>query len=194
MLPDLSFNDLVQRYKDSYLEVSKAGVRWVDRVSAISRELIQLRESGIHDACDVSIVREFPSMGLVNFEGNVHIVSRQPLRQWCRGLKPALIFDVCRNRNVKLFHVSLNKTAADALFNRVWIPFKEGVDSLRHGVKCSFAINNKYWFSGNSKHIYVWRNKVCVGELLGNQVFFFSESSLLQEEIYTDLKGLNAHF
>ena len=132
-------------------------------------------------------------MGAVNFESSVHLLSRRPLRQWSRGFKQDVIYDFCRDKTASSFCTNLTLLKAEATFNRVWITPKEGLAKIRNGTMHSFAMNNSYWFSGTPKHQYVWRNKVCIGEILGKQIFYFSESSLLQEEINTDLKEVYAH-
>ena len=194
MLPAISDQDLKQRYGGTYLKLLINETPIVSEVLWVGEHLINLSTHGEEKTKNVSIIQEFPAMGLVNYENNVHLVSRVPLRQWSRGLKKELVFDFCRNKPQSCFNLRMPLAAAEALFNRVWVSPQEGLETLRKGLTHSFAINNSYWFSGNSKHQYVWRNSVCIGEIVGKRIFFFPESSLLQEEVNTDLKDIYAHF
>ena len=189
MFPKLSTHDLEQRYKNSWIQVSYRGKPTVVFVSAINSERI-VTTQGVFYSEETEIIHEFPQMGLVNFQGYVHILHRKPIRQWCRGFQYELIYDFCRAANP--FHYGVTEASVSAMFNRVWIPLNQGLPQLKEETISSFAINNKYWFSGNKQHQYVWRNKVCIGELLFGQIFFFKESSVLQEEVKTDLKELYA--
>ena len=194
MLPQIGTHDLQQRYKKCYLELSIHDKPMVGFVSGIDQEGIEIHGVGDFRTANVSILREFPEMGLVNYGGSVHILSRRPIRQWSRGFREDVFFDFCRNRKVPAFHNGMNLSAAQAVFNRVWIPVKEGLIKLREEAIISFAIDNKYWFSGNKNHQYLWRNKVCIGEVVNKRIFFFKESTLLQEEITTDLGNIHEHF
>ena len=190
MLPNLSDHDLKQRYNNTYLHVRYVDQKFVGYVIQIGTELTSFRELGTFPNKELTIIREFPEMGLINFKGSVHIVARRPVRQWSRGYKSDVIQDTCRTPGVRKFHEQLTLQGAEAAFNRVWIPLVEGLNNLANENYASFAVNNKYWFSGNKEHRYLWRNRVCVGELVSNKIFFFKESTLLQEEIKTDLREL----
>ena len=194
MLPDISEHDLAQRYKGSWISVECAGFPRIARIDFISSAGIRIQEGLSFISRELTILREFPEMGLVNLSGSVHIVSRKPIRQWCRGLKPDLLVDYCRTKHELALHHKIDVHRAQALFNRQWIAPEVGIPQIKKGECHSFAMNNKYWFSGNAKHLYVWRNQSCIGEFVKNHMFYFNESTLLQEEVNTDLKGLYADF
>ena len=193
MFPNLSTHDLQQRYLHTYLKINISGKISVDFVVSIDSEILVLKWAGPFSVKRVTITQEFPSMGLVNFNDCVHILSRRPLRQWSRGFKSNLIIDDCRHQTEALFHNQLSLDSAVACFDRVWIKPQIGLNAIRKKQMHSFAINNFYWFSGTPEHQYVWRSRVCIGEVLGRQIFFFTESSLLQEEINTDLRNIYAY-
>lgn len=192
MLPDISEHDLAQRYKGSWIRASINDVDKIIRIDYISKQGIQTQGRIPFLSGEVDIVQEFPEMGLVNLEKSVHVVSRKPIRQWCRGLKPELLFDVCRTRHEMPLHSRIDEARATALFHRKWIVPDVGIPQIKKQERFSFAMNNKYWFSGNATHLYVWRNQSCIGELIKDRMFYFNESTLLQEEVNTDLKGIYA--
>ncbi len=135
---------------------------------------------------DFSIVQEFPEMGAVNTGGAVHVLSRIPARQWSRGLASGLVEDFCRHGH-SFRDVGLSHQAAKDCFDRVWISEAVGFPKLRSEELTSFARDTRYWFSGNKKHIYIWRNRACVGEVLGKKIFFLPKSCMLKQEIKDDL-------
>jgi len=119
----------------------------------------------------------------VNFQGNVHFLSRVPSRQWSRGIHSELISDFCRNIRVTSFHNKLRFEEVNSCFYRKWIEEKEGLQRLKEEKNFySFAIDNNYWFSGK-KRLFLWRNLVCIGEILGGNLFAFPPACVLEQEI-----------
>jgi hypothetical protein len=109
--------DLNQRYQNSFIEVllpKEKGPRVV-YVNQFDHGLIYIQSfPSAFGHKDVTLVREFPDLGAVEFKGVVHYLSRVPLRQWSRGFNSGVISDYCR---VGIpFNERLNLTQAHAAF------------------------------------------------------------------------------
>lgn len=186
---ELNDHDLNQRYHNTFVRmrlVDREAIVLIDSFIKGSVNLTEGKDFLYWHANEVEILQDFPSMGAVNHAGNVHVLSRKPLRQWLRGLHPHLITDFCRNPQ-KSFENLLPFDAAKSCFNREYFPLSTGLELLKKDYN-SFAINEHYWLSGKKK-TYLWRDTTCLGELLGNRLFAFPAVCVMKDEINHELGG-----
>lgn len=191
---ELNDHDLDQRYHNTYIKVHHDATNKdaVVLVAHFYKGGVDLDGDGVlgggsYATDGIHILQDFPAMGAVNHKGNVHFLSRKPLRQWLRGFHSHLINDFCRNPNVSFEETGINFAIAKSCFNRVWIPLAEGLELLKKDYH-SFAINEHYWLSGKKK-TYLWRDTTCLGELLGNKLFAFPAVCVMKDEINAELGG-----
>jgi len=197
---DIGVDDLKQHYAGSYIQVSgkaKPTVVFVDcfpareTMSYITYENFKEynpKTDHIRDLVPDAWV-EMPKMGLFNFRGYVFYVFRKPHRQWSRGFKWENVKVSCRFPHGQGLIDEDPFGAAVALFQRQWMTPFYGIPLLRSESITSFAFNNTYWFSGNSKRIYLWRRHICIGEIIKNTLYYYNESTLLREEVDSFFKG-----
>lgn len=196
----VSINDLNQRYQHTYIDASLRGeapkiikILGFDSGATPVSDVVYVADKqgdSVVPLSELTIVREFPEMGACNIGPDVFFVSLVPERQWQRGLSKTRITSYCRNQFAKSLESRLSLDIADSLFNRKYFNQVEGLKLLKSGARNGFAMNSRYWYSGNRKKIYMWRDKVCLGELVGGTLFFFEPSSTFITEIERELGKL----
>lgn len=194
---EVSDKDLNQRFQHNYIEVQirkeKVEIIQVDEFNANElycrgRRRMPEEAGGAIQQADVKIIREFPDLGAIEYEGNVHFLSRLPFRQWTRGLNPGVIKDYCRNPDHSTFKV-LNIKKARAVFYPTYTNWKVGIPRLKNEEIGSFAHNQKFWFSGNRRTVYLWYEEVPVGEIQRGTLFFNPQCLLLKQEVKDEFKN-----
>lgn len=190
----VSTRDLIQRYQQSYFVISVDGVNHVIFCSTISDNTLSYtspKDARIH-LDKFEIVKEFPEMGAVNIQGDVHYVLQNPKRQFSRGLTFNRIFDICRNPDAHRLDTGIRYGDAVSLFYRHWVDYQTGHCDIQKNIRHSFAMSNNLWVSGNKKHEYLWFRMACVAEIIQNKLFLFPNCKLLEEEVLESLEKLNA--
>lgn len=191
---EVSTKDLNQRYANTYIVAKVLGQtpKVVYVANFDERSVMCNNANYALNGIDFQIIQEFPEMGAVNYRGTVHHCLRKPLRQWSRGLSSKVLDDFySREDNYGAFTGTLPIEAADAMFNRKWLTWDEGIKQIKAGQINAFAMNPTYWIKGTTKNIYFWRDRIPIGEVMGKKIIFFPDCKLLQQEINDFLRGMN---
>jgi hypothetical protein len=187
---EVTDKDLGQRYEGTYIRIQVPSVPdpFVAYINGIGRGNLS-NDVAPAPMDRTKIVEDFPPLGAVNYDGAVHFLRRRPLRQWSRGLSPNVLEDFCRDGSAQGFSSHIDKKRAEAVFNRVWITPEEGLPKIKKEEFHSFAVDPRYWYSGNRRNVYLWRDTVCLGQILGKRIFFMPQSNLLKQEVKDEIGG-----
>jgi hypothetical protein len=189
--------DLNQRYANTYILISIMGGEpfLVKFMEATGKEVkVNTDDDRIgsvaHDA--VSIHQDFPALGAVNYDGEVHYLERKPARQWSRGFRRDVIADFNLGTRVT-YSGQISFQMAKAAYFRHWINKVDGLKLMKEGKIKSFAMNPMYWIAKEKKRICLFRRTLPVAEIVGSTPMFFQETVLLKPEVSFDLKGNHAN-
>lgn len=179
----VSDDDLNQRFRGAYIEIRKKeeAPEIVIPQEIVLGQLFLLGADPI-SLKDITIVREFPSLGSVQFKEDVHFLRRKTERQWSRGLRSKVVSDYTRSRSFS-YEKTITPDMARAIFYPAFQTLESGITHLYSGRLNSFAYNQEFWFSGFKKRIYLWFKDVPIGEIQSSTLFCFPECHHLKQEV-----------
>ena len=188
---EVSDKDLNQRFGNNYIEIRHPDSKEPEVVHChvFDSNSLHTQDGRVWALPTIKIVREFPELGAIEYDGTVHYLSRLPHRQWTRGFNRGVITDFCRGTNVR-FNQKLDLTRAKAVFYPHYTKFKDGIEQITTGKIVAFAYNPQWWFSGNKKRVYLWFEDVPVGEVCMGTLFFNQHCMSLKQEVKDEFKNV----
>jgi hypothetical protein len=136
------------------------------------------------------IIEGFPTIGVVNCDKDVVITSRQPNRQWKRGICPenfkivTPLYSVI-NKTAELpvqewpfERYEISTTTLTNIYNNEYFSIKEALDRVTSLERFGAAVNNVFWFSPSwySTSVILWYKEVVVGEYKNDKLIILEKA------------------